>query len=344
MPHISFIVHSKFFDFTPTTKPSEVTPGGGINSKVWNVNRVATDIKVTNTIDNVSTAYLIEPLWFHESLEDDSDVFETRVKMLEDVKQPRILWCEEQEFLRWTGNQQQSVLGVTDGIFVCNGYLQQLIQEFVNHYDTKILRTPIDEQWFCPKEKRNELIVVGQISHEKNTNGIIELFKALPDMELRDNREPLKTVYIGNAELWGSSHYANRMLQDELCGVADEVILSADRYQVASRLSHAWAYVNMAYYDVGCLSFLEAALSGCKCFCWRYHPMFDEYQCAVRFGPDGDDDVLSNVTDAVKVIGAAYNKGAQLKPDMKIRDEVVALHGYPAFREQLKSCLFDILL
>ena len=90
---------------------------------------------------------------------------------------------------------------------------------------------------------------------------------------------------------------------------------------------------NVSIYDVGCLSFLEAALSGCHCFAWDLHPMFDQYP--VHRFTDYDDGarVISNVFE---------EKGVCIAEELM--RYVAERHSYPAFVSNLKKLSAEVLL
>ena len=170
---------------------------------------------------------------------------------------------------------------------------------------------------------------MGRVATCKNVRGIIDLFKALPDH--------IHKIYIGNVDLWGgkSTQYVKgveRGLQSELDSVC-EWHPSLNKQDVAGILSESWGYVNMSRYDTGCLSFLESAMSGCHCFCWHPHPMFDEYSFINRF---------HGVEDGAEVIVSEFEKGSG--PNKSLRNYIVAKHGYESVRQSFKRIMAKVIL
>ena len=122
----------------------------------------------------------------------------------------------------------------------------------------------------------------------------------------------------------------DRILEGQIKNVCDWYP-SMSANQVADIASSTFGYVNMARYDVGCLSFLEFAMAGCNCFCWDFHPMFDEYQNVHRF---------MNSEHAVKTITDQASEG--LSRNQALREEMIDLHSFESFREQLSQLTIEV--
>lgn len=330
MPHVSYLVPSRYFDFSNSTAPSEYTRSSGMTSKVWNVHRAIPEIRVRDRIEESAIVHLVEPLWFVNKTDE-------RLQSIKDSQELTLLWAEEQELSRWNGNEMENVFNSVNGIAVCNEYYKQVITEFVGYRKIHVLRTPIDSHWFQPATGPKEpfIVGIGQISHEKNILDLCDLFKRVRNLDYGD-KPKLQSVYIGNSEMWAENTYHNREAGQEVGRSADIWIPSANRREVAEWLSKSWGYVNMSIYDVGCLSFLEAGMAGCHAFCWNEHPMFDEYP-VTRF-----DDAEAGA----KAIHEEYmaDDHAHLKDDVKLMHHIRHHHSYNSFRAQLSNVIRDNLV
>ena len=301
-------------DFIPTEK----TPGGGVVTKIANIMKASPKIEVGTSFADLGHIALIDPLAIK-----DGGGWKANIEALKKSPSIKILWAEEQEILRWSGNSLADMCSAVDVIAVSNEYLSQLVVPIVPEVmPVKILYTPIDSDTFSPAKKKRQVIVVGKVGLQKNTNAIIEFYKGLP--------EDISKVYIGSPGMWGSVQYPTDLeLQAQLKEVCDKYIESAPYSEVAQHVSRSSIYLNMSIYDVGCLSFLEAATAGCHCFCWNYHPMFDEYENVNRF---------ESVDEGVAMVKALFDSKPKLT-DKKMRTEVMAKHSYASFNAQLKALI-----
>ena len=304
----------------------------GMTSKTWETKSAYPEIEITADLSDKCMTMLIEPLVMHQRPEGDSDItrseiFNNNISLMKDNPALKIAWSEEQELVRWRGKQRDQFLSLCNMLVVCNNYLQKQLSVYTRGVEKSILRTPINDEFYKPAEKKSrKIIAMGRICTAKNVEGVIQLFSHLPDN--------IEKVYIGNQLMWGvAPNQLNTDLERRLQKVVDRWIPLASREEVAKELSTALGYFNVSIYDVGCLSFLESAMSGCHCFAWKFHPMFDEYTACHRF---------VEYKEGAKRIVNVFDK-SEGKADMNIRKQVHDWHSYASFRKQLNSIILQIM-
>ena len=309
--------------------PEGVKPppgGGGIMSKYLNVRKACPDAQFVSSVADVTTPIaMVEPLifWGLDGFGEEAN-YEEKRDALDAYSGVKILWAEEQEILRWWGNARDEILDRVHAVFACNAYQQQLLKSVVK-IPIHRLYTPIDKHLYAPREKIPQIVAVGKIGLEKNVDTLLDLFETL--------KGQVRTVYVGNAGLWGHHTYkVDAVIEREITSVVDEHIPSATAAEVGKILGESLMYVNMSIYDVGCLSFLEAAMAGCWCICWHYHPMFREY---------GHVQHVHDVHEAAEI--ALEIASLEPQPCVALQEEVQAKHSYDMFRLQLQSAVQEVL-
>ena len=350
---MQYVNHENVIGADLDAAPSAKNPGGGVQSKVWNIQRAFPNMKIAHELGDVIN--FIDPMWIN--VNNTGESHERKLEELENSKAINILWQEELAMFRLTFNNLGKGQIINDYRFKfykkmdyivnCNRYLNDMMKAYINS-PMRILYTPIDDELFKPATKKKQIVAMGRICHQKNTKDVIQMFQALPDS--------IEKIYIGSADLWGKppkldeerqqkcdewqqavdqqqhEYEQNIELQKQIKEVCDWKP-ALNKLQVAKILSESWAYLNMSRYDTGCLSFIESALSGCYCFCWENHPMFDEYGFVNRF---------RGIKDGANLIAELSEK--HLDMNISLRNQMVAKHGYEAVREQLKSIVGDILV
>ena len=297
----------------------------GMTSKFWEAGCAdyGLDIASGFTEDEHSkrNVLLVEPLSIHQGN------FVKNIEFLNSHPAVKICWTEEQEMLRWDGNTFSMFLDAVSHVACSNQYHYNLLSEFIKDVPMSVLRTPIDSGFFAPAEKEPKVVAIGRICYQKNIDGVLELFKNLPD--------GIEKVYIGSCKMWNESPKPEDLfLQEKISEVADRWIEEASRVDMAKELSTAWGYFNVSIYDVGCLSFLESAMAGCHCFAWDYHPMFDEYASVRRF---------KTPKEGAKLIAKTLKK-VGLKPNKRTRSEIEGLHSHESFRKQLRTLIGSVMM
>ena len=320
MSKLSYITRDKYIKSDEKTEPSVSKPGGGVVTKIFNIKKAFPKIQITSDINEITLVSLIDPLMLSEPNID------TNLEVINNSNCMKLLWCEEQAIFRCGGSSQKKIVDSIDALLACNEYQKQLLETIRGDKPVHILYTPIDETLFNPVSKKPQVVAMGKIGLQKNTSAILNLFRRLP--------ADIHKVYIGNAGLWGEVSFEYDMnLERQMQDVADEYIHSATYLEVAKKINEAFAYVNMSIYDVGCLSFLESAMSGCYCYCWNYHKMFDEYENITRFDTVGD--LIPILMTDIEQFGN--------KPNDELRKEMIAKHSLSAVKNQLGKIIVEEL-
>ena len=333
MNNISMVTKGSYLNNSDKDLPGVTRPGGGMNTKIWNMKRAVPELHTTSNYDEARLIALIEPLWFYDdynwnTAEGDETDFDKRVRLIRESDRVNYLFAEEAEFTRWTGKQQADVLDAVDGFLVSNKYLQQQVKAFAPRKEPQILYTPIDSNLFVPREKKRQVVALSTVCVEKNIADVIKIFDALP--------KDIHKLYIGSATTWGEALPHGKQLEMKVANAADEWIESATHETVAERLGESAVYLNCSRYDVGCLSFLEAAMCGCWCVTDAHHPMFNEYPTTPFFS-------LQDAVDKIGVCVEADELGT-LEVDFKLRKHVETKHGYHTFIEKLQELVLEAML
>ena len=299
------------------TLPGVTAPGGGVRTKIDNIEQAG--IPIISMIPLCETfGLLIEPTSLNHHPEYDSTRkgFDLNIEDLEELRAFKACWAEEQQLLRWEGHKRDKFLSKVDAVFVCNNYLKDILRVYVRQ-PISILRTPIDSFRFRPRSKKKQIVAMGRVSIEKNIECIIEFYRTLPD--------GWDKIYIGNVDLWGTEPKPiDKLLEGRLKNVCDWMP-SLTQGSVAEIAGESWGYINLARYDVGCLSFLEFGMAGAHCFCSNFHLMFDEYDFVNR--------VYSPAHAVEQIINIESEQG--LNTNEAMRQQMIQMHSYEAFREQL---------
>lgn len=329
MDRVVLVTGQNLLDYSPNNKPQPGVTGGGVAVKTWFVQQANKSIKCVtpSKLEELSASIIImEALAMHQGT-DAEDPFAANLERIDKATGYKILWIEEQEFLRWTGGQQSSIQDAFDCIAVSNLYLQRQLAPYIKrNIETIILPTPIDEAMFRPDKKDRIITGAGQISIRKNTPMLVDIFRNI------GSQTDFKSVYMGNSGLWGDdANSVDKSLENDVELSVDKYIYAADLFEVAERLNKSLYYVNCNLYDVGSLTFLQAGLSGCHCLLWKYHPMFDEYQNVER--PNTVDDFVNIIKESDKT-----------EPNLELRQEIMDKHSFIAFNKQLRNLIGDILL
>lgn len=321
----SYLSSSEYNTLGEKSLPGRDIAGGGTRTKTLNIQKAG--IPVINRVPLCETfGLLVEPLSLnkHPDTTSSNEAFNLNLNEIKERRGTNVIWTEEQQLLRWTGSKRDELLANADALLVCNNYLKNLLRAFIQQ-PIYILRTPIDQLLFRPADaKKKRVVATSRVCIQKNIRDIITLFSHLPST--------WEKVFIGNANLWGQPPTpVDLKLEGELANVCDW-IPTLSQQGIADLASDTLAYVNMSRYDVGCLSFLEFSMAGCHCFCWNYHPMFDEYVGVQRF--------ISPLAGAEMIQNVINEYGDE--PNAFIREMMIGNHSYTAFRQQLKELTLQV--
>ena len=296
----------------------------GVHSLQYHV-QAAADVQITASLADCGEVVLVNPLWLKTGKPtQDAPAWELNLAALAQTDRTLIAYADEAELLKFPGSLRDAFLACMDGVLVSNRYLQRALQAYVRSR-IGVLYPPVDATLFTlpTHTQRQQLVVVGNVSLLKNTESILRFFQMLPNA--------FQKVFVGNCTLWGTEVYPiDRRLEAALPAVCEWIPFLPMR-QLARLLRDAWGYLNMSRFDVCCMSFIEAALTGCACFVWDKHPFADEYPVH-RF---------STVQEGVALVQSVWQHTAG-RPDMKLRAAMAKNHSYDAFASRLHQYVQEI--
>ena len=338
---IDYLVPSYLLGGNPEMPTSASNPSGGLRTKIFSVKMALRDKYHVNICDSVEACegnlLLIEPHCFHVETDHDREAKDQLIQAVHDHEAVKILYCSGIEVLRWSGNQVNRVGAAIDVVTGNCMYLLNLLKVPDINKPAIMLIDPVDEDFFRPAaEKQLDVVAMGLVSKVKNTEFIVELFRAL-------KATPIRTVYLGNASLWGNTIKGNDLvwngalkLEEELRDVTDLFVGAATRSEVAEVLSEACIYVGNTTHGTYVTSQVESLMSGCLSI-GGHHLIYCE-----RPGITG----LKDVHEFVFAIQKATDNFREVPP-RKIWDEsrtwALKHCSFARFREQLSGIRTNFL-
>ena len=238
----------------------------------------------------------------------------------------KFLICSEMEVMRWQGNLREKMLSTMEEVFTTCKYQENLLK--VVGVNSKRLAEPINESLFYPTPKKTKQIVAtGAANHVKNTEMLIEFYRALEG-------KGYHRVYIGGLTLWSnvkeqareSMFQYNLDLAHELKSVCDEYHDASPGTKVARIFSESEFYANFAYHEVGCRTALEALMCGCGII-WGQHPLGEELPVCCQ---------AETVAEAVSALIENTGKIAV----QELRDYALTHYSFTSVRKQLEGHLY----
>ena len=240
---IDYLTYFTYANYDPQIAPSRQGQAGGMQSKTYRV-REALDFdfpgsKVVSDISGISApVVLIEPLSFFMMAEPEKEL-----DKLKFITAKKIVYGSEFAPLRMTPSMRDQLFDQVDTV-TANCYFLKSLLKYIGINATHILTDPMSDI-FClpsdPNQRQNRVVAMGQVSSEKNTAQVIEVFKALEGA--------CERVYIGSASLWGPDPEIGQKLQDKLFKHTDRVIPDATPSAVASELQQVKVGYWCAYHD-----------------------------------------------------------------------------------------------
>ena len=239
---ISYLTFEDYAVYNQYLSPSQNRNAGGMQSKVYRV-REALDLgfpgsKVVSEVEDIdANVVLVEPLRFFMRPGDGT------LEKLKELDAKKILYGSEFAPLRVPPSVRNALFEACDLITVNCKFLQNLFA-YIGWEETHLLVDPYPTDVFClppsPDIRKNRVIAGGQISWQKNTMHLIEVFKRLNGV--------VERVYIGSGTLWGKFDFQKR-LEDELFEHTDRIVPDATPAEVAAELKEAKCGVWCAYHD-----------------------------------------------------------------------------------------------
>lgn len=322
---LSYLTCKNWHDYSLHARPEHQGQGGGMAVKTQRVYQALGQryyTQLTSDIEEIdSPVVLVEPLFFqlYNHPETEKNLHWERLaelgKLSSDEGVKLILYCSEFEFMRWEMEFRQGVLNTFDAI-TCNCEYQAKMFSYYGVRPDAIMCDPIPTDIFTPSTEKPEEITVlatGNVSWEKNAEGVIKAFRAL-------RKEGYQTAYVGSAHLWSKTKNPIAIrLQDELEAVTTYFHKSLSQSEVAvvmQGVTHGFWCATHECFGQGVVEML-----GCgKPVISRNHGLAAERPHIVR----------KDVPRAIRSIESEYDKYSQTA-----REWTVANVSYESFLNQL---------
>ena len=274
--HIFYLTVDRYHQYNPQMPPGPLNPGGGISDKtlaVLKAWRRFYQVGVGEEIDDSADASILvaEPLWFklRGGIDNDlwtPDIEEAVAKYETHPARLKILYCSEASLLKIPPSHRERIIAASTVVTSNCSFQKGLFAQF--GIETAHLCDPIDDSLSIPvKAKTMSVVVAGRISTTKNSGNIIDIFNALKS-------EPIETVYIGDAGLWGNSAPADKALEMEMRQAVDTYYKSQSYMELLNLLSgYSFALFDSFHDSCSALN-LVALLLNIQCFygrhaCWK---------------------------------------------------------------------------
>lgn len=326
------------FSYDESGSVGQQNPGGGMATKRKALEKVLSERYFFDWITDFSEVkhpiLIIEPLILRLNHSRphtmDLDTWAQQwVETLSDCRARKILYCSEKEITRWSPNLFSQILENVDVVTANTSYQMDLIWtlskgERYPYY----LCDPIDTELFQPSPlKKHRVFGAGRIAKFKNTEFLIEVFKAVK----AHFGDAVETAYFGNASLWGLAESLDDKIADALKNCVDFYKGGISRATLARLFGESLFYISKTTHDVYSSTHAEVLASGCISI-GGGHPLFGE-----RPGIAG----LKTVADYVKVLEGLLSEpeAARNQRQAASRAYVEEHCGFEAFHRQFKAVL-----
>ena len=282
---------------------------------------------VVNVISQIDDALspeflVVEPYWFWEQpdMEDAVTNYEKAKSLY------KILYSSELTLLEIPTTLRHRIVNASHVVTTPCDWLSGWYT--MQDIDSIRLCDPVPESEFYRPDttKTMSVVAMGRISTDKNSAKVIDIFQALKD-------EPIRTIYIGGANMWGDSDIVDEKLESDLRVVADEFHHNLPQSEIASQLSKISCAIFDTFHETGSESNLECCMAGVTGF-YGVHGLWDE-----RPGIRG----LESVFDFVEALRYTTD-GFSRPPVERKRIEQWALRNcsYTQFLEEWKGVLAHV--
>lgn len=306
---------------------------GGVHTKLASVS-YALNCSMISDISEATSDLLIEPLslkpHLHEwnlSVEEQKKCVSDRIESLRKYARRKFLYCTEMEILRWTGDMRRKVLECVERVFVPCRYLQKLLATI--NVDSVVVYEPTNEYMFYPTHKvPNQIVVTGAPKLLKNTQKIIDVFRALEG-------KGFNRVYIGSPAMWKFDWEENNHVKDEdlrlyrdLKEVCDVHYKASPATFVARIFSESEYYLNFAYHEVACRTAMEAFMAGVDVI-GGDHDLWREYP------------VIGQTIDVDEIVELLENSDVEKEDrQMQLRQWALQTYSYKRFKERMQDVIY----
>ena len=301
--------------------PGIENPGGGVGVKYGRVQEALssqyTVRRVSHLEDVNADIVIVDPLWFV-----CGDIEERSAEFL-CCGFERVLVCgSDANLLQWPERLRAQVVKQEATWRTHNSRYQQGFFRTCGIYDSHFLCDPVPEYIFYPAKKAVRVYACGQISWEKRTELLVELFTYLQGSHI-------ETCYIGSASTWGDDDNPKGVsrrfrLQDALEDVTDIFLGNVTQAETAHYSNTSLHHMHVAEYDVSCQNMQEAGMGGA--ILWGLtHPI-----CSER--------PVHQFTDIAQCAEAMLASATSVAPeaDMQVYEYAMKHWSYEAFLKQFR--------
>ena len=251
---IDYLTCDHYARYDPYKSPLEQGGSGGMQSKTYRTLEALQSYfpgsRVVTEVDEIKqSVVLIEPIRF--TLGDFDSI-----EKLKWVEAKKIAFGGEFAPLRMSVSERHRFLEHVDTVTYHSRFLKDLFRYIGIRamYPLTEVVSPIFEPGDNPGNRERRIVAMGNISWEKNSARVIEVFKQL--------KGDCERVYIGSGSLWGEDVSKNRALEDALFDNCDTIISNATPTEVAAELQKSKVGFWCAIHDAWSNSVHEMIASG----------------------------------------------------------------------------------
>ena len=319
-----YLIPDRIGKYDLEQKPSSHNHGGGLAVKAQRAIQAWSAFYTVNVIaqiyDALSPEFLVvDPFWFQS--QPDIEVAITNYEKARALY--KILYTSELTLLEIPAKLRHRIVNASHVVTTpCDWFSDWCTMQSINSIR---LCDPVPESMFYrpATTKIMSVVAMGRISTDKNSAKVIDIFRALKD-------EPIRTIYIGGANLWGHSNLIDEKLESDMRVVADEFHYNLSQSEIASQLPKISCAIFDTFHETVSESNLECCMGGVMGF-YGGHGLWDE-----RPGIRG----LESVSDFVDALRYATDNFSRPPVERK-RIEQWALRNcsYTQFLEEWKGVL-----
>ena len=244
-----------------TRAPGPQNHGGGVGVKYARMQQALSTLypaeRISSLEDVTADTVIVDWLWF------GYQGFHTRADAIDAFIQKgirNVMLCgSETNVLCWQPQLLTKLLKSVRWVTHNCEYQRQMYRS-AGIYDSHYLCDPVPERLFYPAQKAARLIASGQVSWQKRSEAVSQLFMLLKG-------SGIETCYLGSATLWGDKEsevaQADRFrLERDIEQAADIFHRNVPQAEMAYWTNTAQHYVHVAYHDCSSQGMQEAALAG----------------------------------------------------------------------------------
>ena len=250
---INYLTHPKFVDYDESLLPSQQTGGGGMHTKTTRVLKALRVLYprtriIVNSSEIDAETVLIESLRFALAMPETAEehAYESINEVLGGLSKHRgakIIYCSELSLARMPPDFLSQLISVSTAVTTNCKFLARVLKYYAidtTHHLCDPIH-PLFKNVIDWKSRETAILACSNISWQKNTPHLIQLFKSLNGL--------VKRIYIGSANLWydTSGETEPQQLQEELYKNTDEVVKEATTQHISTLLQRIkfGAFVNI---------------------------------------------------------------------------------------------------